>query len=107
MLKEVHQQKMKVWISSKLFVDTHPQKKNKKMDISTLHNLIGFKILSIEAEQNVCTSLDKNIVAHSVLLRSKIFRVGGGLYLAYTCTAAYSWYWAWSAVNVNKQSGLT
>ena len=70
-------------------------------------NLIGFKILSIGAEQNVCTSLDKNIVAYSVLLRSKIVRVGGGLYLAYTCTAAYSWYWAWSAVNVNKQSGLT
>ena len=43
-------------------------------------NLIGFKILSIGAEQNVCTSLDKNIVGHSVLLRSKIVRVGGGLY---------------------------
>ena len=83
--------KMKVWISSKLFVEPFPPQE--KLDISTLHNIIGFKILSIGAEQNVCTSLDKNMVVHSVLLRSKIDqRVGGCLYLVYTCTAAYSWY---------------
>ena len=64
----------------------------KKLKFGFHPNLIGFKILSIGAEQNVCTSLDKNIVAHSVLLRSKIVRVRGGLYLVYTCTAAYSWY---------------
>ena len=83
--KREFSKKMKVWISPKLFVAPPPKKKG-----WTLHNLIGFKTLSIWAEPNVCTSLDKNIVTHSVLLRSKIVRVGGGLYLAYTCTAAYN-----------------